>query len=65
MMAYAVHLIAKAVYPSEVPDDVHDNLCSTLNLENAVHLLPNAVHLSKSPDVHDGICSTTVGKYST
>ena len=37
MMAYAVHLKANAVLPSEAPD----------------------VH------VHDGICNTPVGKYST
>ena len=32
---------------------------------NPVHLLANAVHPSEAPDVHDGICSTPVGKYST
>ena len=30
-----------------------------------VHLLPNAVNLSETPDVHDFICSTPVGKCST
>ena len=28
MIAYAVHLVANAVYPSEAPD-VHDGICST------------------------------------
>ena len=32
---------------------------------NPVHLQANAVHLSEIPNVHDGICSTPVGKYST
>ena len=32
---------------------------------NPLHLLGNAVHPSKAPDVHDCICSTPVGKYST
>ena len=31
----------------------------------AIHLMANAVHLSEASDVHDGICSTPVGKYST
>ena len=29
------------------------------------HLMTNAVHPSEASDVHDGICSTPVGKYST
>ena len=32
---------------------------------NPMHLLADAVHPSEAPDVHDGICSTPVGKYST
>ena len=63
MMAYAVHLMANAVHPSEAPD-VHDGLCSTLNGKSR-HLLANGAHPSKASDVHDGICSTPVAKYST
>ena len=32
---------------------------------NPVHLLANAVHPSEAPDVHHGISSTLVVKYST
>ena len=32
---------------------------------NPEHLLANAVHPSEAPDVHDGIYSTPLGKYST
>ena len=31
----------------------------------AVHLLPNAVHLSETPDVHDFICSTLAAECGT
>ena len=34
-------------------------------MASAVHLIANAVHPSEAFDVHDGICSTLVGKYST
>ena len=32
---------------------------------NPVHLLANAVQQSEAFDVHDGICSTPAGNYST
>ena len=32
---------------------------------SSVHLMENAVQPSEAPDVHDGICSTPSGKYST
>ena len=34
-------------------------------MASAVQLMANAVHPSEAFDVHDGICSTPVGKYST
>ena len=56
MMAYAVHLMAIVVNPSEAPE-INDSICNTLD--------DNAVHPSDAPDMHDGICSTLVGKCST
>ena len=34
-------------------------------MASAVHFMVNAVHPSEAPDVHFGICSTPVGKFST
>ena len=34
-------------------------------MASVVHLMANVVHPSEAPDVHDGISSTSVGKYST
>ena len=65
MIGYTVHLMANAVHPSGAPEVQH-GLHSTLD-GNPVHQLTNTVHPSEAPDVHvhDGICSTPVGKYST
>ena len=55
MMAYAVHLLANTVHQVRL----------MINMMSAVDLVGNAVHQSVLPDVHDGICSTPAGKYST
>ena len=34
-------------------------------MTSEVHLIANAVNPSVASEVHDGICSTPVGKYST
>ena len=70
MMAYAVHLMANAVHPSEA-SDVHDCLCSTLDwlvcfwwhhvrlliymIGYADHLMANTVHTSEAPEVHPSV----------
>ena len=36
-----------------------------MHMMSVVDLMGNAVHPSVLPDVHDGICSTPTGKYST
>ena len=56
-MAYAVHLMANAVHPSEAPD-VHNGIY-------AVHLCGKYSIPSEAPDLHDRICSTLDGKCST
>ena len=48
MMAYAVHLMANAVHPSEAPDE-HDGICSTRVGKYSTS--------SEAPDVHDRICN--------
>ena len=49
MMAYAVHLMASAVRPSEAPD-VHDGIYS---IPVGKYSKP-----SEAPDLHNRICST-------
>ena len=36
-----------------------------MHMMSVVDLMGNAVHPSVPPGVHDGICSTPAGKYST
>ena len=36
-----------------------------MHMMSVVDLIGNAVHPSVIPDIHDGICSTPTGKYST
>ena len=55
MMAYAVYLLANTVHQVRL----------LINLMSVVDKMGNAVHPSVPPGVHDGICSTPVGKYST
>ena len=55
MMAYAVHLLANTVHQVRL----------LMHMMAAVDFEGNAVHLSVLPDVHDGIRSTPVGKYSS
>ena len=62
MMTYVVHLMGNAVHPSETPD-VHDGLCSTLDVKS-VHLLANAGHPSEAPHKPDRICCTLESKCS-
>ena len=61
-MLSAVDLMGNAVHPSVLPD-VHDGICSTLSeaLESDVH----DVCCRLGRKVHDGICCTPTGKYST
>ena len=54
MMAYAVHKLANTVHQVRLLMHIM-----------AVDFEGNAVHPSVPPDVHDGICSTPNGKYST
>ena len=55
MIAYAVHLLANTVHQVRL----------LMHMLAVVDLEGNAVYPSVLPDVHDGICSTPTGKYST
>ena len=55
IIAYAVHLLANTVHQVRL----------LMQMMAAVDFEGNAVHPSVLPDVHDGICSTSAGKYST
>ena len=55
MMAYAVHLLANTVHQVRL----------LINMMSVVDFVGNAVHQSVLPGVHDGMCSTPAGKYST
>ena len=55
MMAYAVHLLANTVHQVRL----------LMYMMSVVDFMGNAVHQSVPPGVHDGICSTPAGKYST
>ena len=55
MMAHAVYLLANTVHQVRL----------LMHMLAVVDYMGNAVQPRVIPDVHDGICSTPAGKYST
>ena len=55
IMTYAVHLLTITVHQVRL----------LMHMMAVVDTMGNAVHPSVPPGVHDGICSTPAGKYST
>ena len=61
-MMSVVDLIGNAVHPSMIPEH---QVRLLIDMMTVVDLKGDAVYQSVLSDVHDGICSTPAGKYST